>query len=173
MRTFISIDMPEEVKREIQKIQNSLPKFYGKFIEPENLHLTLKFLGEIDERKVGEIKKKLKKIKLNKFETEIDSVGVFSEKFIRIIWLYLANCEGLQKKIDESLISLFESEKRFMSHLTIARVKKINNKYEFFKNLKEIKIPKIKFRVENFKLKKSILTEHKPIYETFEKYNLN
>jgi len=87
--------------------------------------------------------------------------------------LYLANCEGLQKKIDESLISLFESEKRFMSHLTIARVKKINNKYEFFKNLKEIKIPKIKFRVENFKLKKSILTEHKPIYETFEKYNLN
>ena len=173
MRVFISIDMPEDLKKEIGKIQDKLPKFVGKKTEFENLHLTLKFLGEIDEEKAEEIKKKLEEIKFEKFDVEIKEIGVFSEKFIRIIWLYLDNCEKLQKQVDENLNDLFESEKRFMSHLTIARVKKIDNKYEFLKKLKELKIPRIKFKVENFKLKKSTLKEHGPVYETLEKYNLN
>lgn len=165
MRTFISIDMPEEVKKEIKKIQDKLPEFIGKKTELENLHLTLKFLGEIDEEKVGKVKEKLREIQSKKFVSEIDSIGVFSEKFIRIIWLHITNCDDIQKEIDEKLSLVFEKEKRFMSHLTIARVKKINNRNEFLKNLNEIRIPKIKFRVENFKLKKSILTEHGPIYK--------
>ncbi len=173
MRTFISIDMPEEVKKEIKKIQNSLPEFYGKFTEPENLHLTLKFLGEIDEEKIGEVKKRLREMKVEGFEAEIDSIGVFSEKFIRIIWLYLSNCNDLQKEVDEKLKDLFEPEKRFMSHLTIARVKKLDNKKYFLDELGKIKIPRIKFRVENFKLKKSILTKQGPVYENIGEYFLN
>ena len=173
MRAFISVDMPEEVKKEIGRIQDKLPKFLGKKTELENLHLTLKFLGEINEEQVEGLKEKLREIQSKKFEAEIDSIGVFSERFVRIIWLHLNNCNGLQKEVDEKLSSLFEKEKRFMSHLTIARVKKIKNKYEFLKELKELKVPKIKFKVESFKLKKSILTEHGPIYETLEKYNLD
>ena len=173
MRAFISVDMPEEVKEEIGRIQNKLPKFFGKKTELENLHLTLKFLGEIDEKRVEEVKKKLKEIRFEGFDAEIKEIGVFSERFIRIIWLYLNNCEKLQKEVDEKLKNLFEPEKRFMSHLTIARVKKIENKYKFLKELKELKIPKIKFKVENFKLKKSTLIEYGPIYETLEEYNLD
>ena len=79
-RCFISINLPEEIRKEIKKIQEQLPEFKGKKTELENLHLTLKFLGEIDEVKIEEIKEKLKEIKIEKFETEIDEAGIFSER---------------------------------------------------------------------------------------------
>lgn len=173
MRTFISIDLPNEIKNQIIKIQSQLPEFHGKKTEPENLHLTLKFLGEIGEEKVEQIKEKLKEIKFNKFQTEIDSIGIFSPKFVKIIWLHLSNCDELQKEIDNILEKLFEKEKRFMSHLTIARVKLINNKNDFLKKINEMKIEPIKFSVDNFRLKKSVLEKQGPKYETIEEYKLN
>lgn len=173
MRTFISIEIPEEVKTKIVKIQNELPEFSGKKTEKENLHLTLKFLGEINEGKLEEVKQKLKEIKFNSFETEIDSIGVFSEIFIRIIWLHLTNCESLQEVIDDKLMGLFESEKRFMSHLTIARVKSVGDKKKFLEDLKKMKIPSIKFKVDSFYLMKSELSEKGPRYDVIEKYSLN
>lgn len=165
MRAFIAVDFPENIKKEIKKVQDKLPEYKGKGTELENLHLTLKFLGEIDEGKVEEIKRRLKEINLKKFESEIDSLGVFSEKFIKIIWLHLTNCEKLQEEIDEKLKGLLEKEKRFMSHLTIARVKNIKNKKEFLEKLGKIKFLGIKFLVDSFALKKSTLTSSKPIYE--------
>ncbi|MBA7684050.1 RNA 2',3'-cyclic phosphodiesterase [subsurface metagenome] len=172
MRAFISISIPKNIRKEIRKIQENLPEFFGKKIELENLHLTLKFLGDIGENKLEGVKEKLREIKFNQFKTEIDSIGVFSEKFIRIVWLHLTNCNDLQKEIDERLEDLFEKENRFMSHLTIARVKNVGNRGEFLENLRKIKIPKIKFVVGDFKLKKSVLTENGPIYETLKFFNL-
>ena len=169
MRTFISIEFPEEIKEEISKIQNQLPEFKGKKTEFENLHLTLKFLGEVDERKIEKIKQKLNEIKIKQFESEINSIGMFSD---RIIWLGIKNCDELQKEIDERLEGLFEKEKRFMGHLTIARVKSARDKKKFREDVKKIKVPEIKFAVKNFNLKKSVLTEEKPIYENIEVYNL-
>lgn len=173
MRTFISIDFPKEILIEIEKIQNKLPFFIGKKTELENLHLTLKFLGEIDEKKTGLIKDKLREIKFKKFRAEIDEIGVFSKNFIRIIWLHLTNCEELQKEIDNKLKDFFQPEKRFMSHITIARVKKIEDKKRFLEELKKIKIKKMSFDIGCFKLKKSILTSDKPFYEALENYSLN
>lgn len=172
MRIFISIDMPEEIKKEICRIQQNLPEFFGKKTEIENLHLTLKFLGEIDDRKIEVIKKKLTEIRFKKFETNVDSIGVFSEKFIRIIWVHMTDCKKLQIAIDEKLKDLFDKEKRFMGHLTIARVKSIRNKKDFLEKLGKIKIPKINFIVDNFRLKKSTLTEKGPTYKILEQYNL-
>ena len=172
MRAFISIDIPQEIKKEIKKIQSQLPEFFGKKTKPENLHLTLKFLGEVDEEKIEKIKNRLSKINIEKFETEIDFIGVFSEKFVRIVWLHLSNCDELQKEIDRRLEDLFEKEKRFMGHLTIVRVKKIKDKKIFLGKLKEIKIPKIKFMVNNFRLKKSTLSKEGPRYGDLEVYNL-
>ena len=173
MRTFISINIPEKIRKQILQIQNSLPEFVGKKTEPENLHLTLKFLGEDDENKVEEIRKKLGEIKFNKFETEIDSLGVFDENFIKIIWLHLKNCEQLQKQVDAKLSKIgFKKEKRFMDHLTIARVKKIENRKEFLEDLKKIKIPTIKFIVNKFYLKESLLSSEGLEYKVLNKYTL-
>jgi|SRR3989344_279736 len=181
MRCFIALDLPVEIIKEIKKIQKELPEFIGKKTESENLHLTLKFLGEVSKEKIEQIKRVLREIKFDAFETEIDSIGTFSEKAVRIIWLHLINCNQLQKEIDDSLKSLFKPEERFMSHLTIARVKNVKNsprddsaepKKEFLEKLKKIKIPKINFMVENFKLKSSMLKSEGPVYEDIETYNL-
>ncbi len=169
MRIFIAIDIPENIKKEILRIQNSLPKFNGKKTEYENLHLTLKFLGEIDGKEIEKIKQKLRKIKLNKFEAEINSIGMFSD---RIIWLGIKNCDELQKEIDSSLSELFEKEDRFMGHLTIARIKEIKEKKLFLNELKKLKISQIKFIVNEFNLKKSKLSKNGPIYENIEAYKL-
>ncbi len=172
MRTFISIEIPTSIKKEIEKIQKHLPEFNGKKIELKNLHLTLKFLGEISKEKVGQVKEKLIKVKFDSFKTEINSLGIFSEKFIRIIWLHLKNCEELQKEIDAKLEDLFEKENRFMSHLTIARVKKIKDKKRFLSELKKIKIKPIKFRISSFYLMESKLSEQGPKYSVIGKYIL-
>ena len=172
LRVFVSIDIPKNIQKEIKKIQDALPEFKGKKTKPENLHLTLKFLGEISEEKMEKVKDKLNEIKFNGFETEINAIGVFLPSFIRIIWLHLTNCEKLQKTIDEKLSEVFKPEKRFMSHLTIARVKSVKNKTEFLDKLKGVKIPKMKFKVKEFKLKKSDLTSEGPVFETVEVYSL-
>jgi 2'-5' RNA ligase len=172
IRAFISIDPPKKILPQIKKIQDSLPEFKGKKTELENLHLTLKFLGNLNEKTLEIIKTRLKKLNLSKFEAEIDSLGVFSQNFVRIIWLHINGAEKIQSEIDNLLSDIFEKEERFMSHMTIARVKKVKNKKSFLDELKKIKIPKIKFNVESFSLKKSILTEKKPVYETIETYFL-
>jgi len=173
MRTFISVNIPEEIRKEIKKVQDLLPEFFGKKTELQNLHLTLKFLGEIKEHKTEEVKEKLREIKIEKFATEINEIGVFSEEFIRIVWLHMKDCENLQEQIDNALKNLFEPEKRFMSHLTIARIKKLKDKKGFLQNLKKIKIEKIKFIVDKFYLMKSELTAEGPRYSVLEEYNLS
>ncbi len=169
MRIFIAIDIPDRIKKEITKIQEQLPYFKGKKTEFYNLHLTLKFLGEIDDKTFLEVKKRLKQVKLNSFESEIDSIGIFSD---RIIWMGIKNCEKLQKEIDEKLKGLFEEEKRFMGHLTIARIRNMEDKKKFLSELKKIKVFPMKFAVKEFILKESILTKQKPIYENLENYEL-
>jgi 2'-5' RNA ligase len=164
-RCFVSIDIPEEIQVEIKKLQDALPGFIGKKTEPENLHLTLKFLGEIDEEKIIEIKRRLKDVKFKAFECNINEIGVFSPKYVKIVWVHLSKCNKLQKLIDEKLDGLFERENRFMSHVT-----NLKNKNYFLGELKKIKLPLLKFRVDSFKLKKSTLTPEGPIYEILEEY---
>ena len=178
-RAFISINLPYEVCKYIKKIQEKLPKFKGKKTETENLHLTLKFLGEIDERKIEKVKEKLREIKIEKFETEIDSLGIFDNRKSKlysrnlIVWLHMKKCNALQIQIDSKLEKIFEPEKRFMSHLTIARIKYIPDKKVFLNELKKIEIEKIEFLVDKFCLMKSKLTGKGPRYSVLEEYNLN
>ena len=82
------------------------------------------------------------------------------------------NCDALQKEIDEKLSPIFEPERRFMSHLTIARVKSIKDKNIFLEKIKKIKFDKIKLKVKNFKLKRSKLTRNGSVYEDLEIYDL-
>jgi 2'-5' RNA ligase len=177
-RCFIAIDLPREIVNEIERIQNELKKknnFTGKFVEGENLHLTLKFLGEVDEKQINEVKKKLEKVKPNKFMAYLGELGVFSSNFIRIIWVHVLGKQilELQKEIDESLKELFEPEKRFMSHLTIARVKDVKDRKIFLDELKKIKTQNIGFEVREFYLMKSELKPDGPVYSVLEKFDLS
>lgn len=175
-RAFICIDFSEEIIKEITRLQGLLDnkiKFIGKITEPENLHLTLKFLGEIDEGVLEEVEKRLAEIKFKKLDLHLDKIGAFSHRGMpRIVWVKIAGKEvfELQKKIDEALSGLFPREERFMSHATIARVKYIADLKYFFEYLKSLKIKKIKFVADGFKLKTSELRITGPVYKVLEEY---
>ncbi len=173
MRSFISIDFTGSVAEKIKDIQDQLPEFRGKFTEPENLHLTLKFLGDIDEETLEKVKERLKQVRFKKFYVSIDDIGVISPTFIRIIGLHINDCTQLHKEIDAALAGLFPEDTRFVSHVTIARVKGVEDKTEFLKKLEEIKFSPLQLQVGGFELKESILTEKKPEYKTLEEFSLS
>ena len=174
-RCFIAIDLPDNIKRELCRIQEALPKINKKNVEKENLHLTLKFLGDVSGEMLEKIKESLSKIKLKRFIALLKEIGFFpNEKFIRIIWAGLGDLNSdkdlfsLQKVVEESLKNLVpRDEKEWMPHITVTRVKNIpkNKKEDFIKKIKEI-IPKQEsFEVKQIKLKQSTLTEKGSIYE--------
>lgn len=182
-RCFIAIELPEEVKKEIISIQKELIHsglIKGKLTETNNLHLTLKFIGEISEERVNYVKDRLKELKFSSFNAELDKLGVFDQKFVRIIWISLKGKElfDLQTKIDEVLEDLFNKEDRFMAHITIARPKFVNSRKKLFEFLEKSKFKKISFKINKVYLKKSELTSSGPKYSTLaviqskEKYNL-
>lgn len=177
-RCFIALELSREAINEIEEMQKLLKKknlFYGRFTEPENLHLTLKFLGELEEGRAEEVRKKLKEIKMKSFEASFGEAGVFINKYNSILWIKLNGKQiwDLQSEIDKKLKEIgFAPEERFMSHITIARMKKIPSKSAFLEYIKNIKTKKIKFKAGEFILKKSELKEEGPVYTDLEKYKL-
>ena len=176
-RCFIAIEISREAINEIEAIQNIIKKrklFYGKLTEPENLHLTLKFLGEINEEIIEKVKEELRNIKIKEFEVSLGELGLFSEHIPRILWVRLMGKEvlELQAEIDKQLDNIFPKEERFMSHLTIARIKKVIDKRILLEYIKNLKHRKIKFKINEFILKKSELMPEGPIYSNLEKFKL-
>ncbi len=175
-RCFVAIDFPDEIVKEIARVQGVLGKvvFQGKMTEVENLHLTLKFLGEISEEKVKEVREKLREIKFEEFSAKLMCAGTFSIRGNpRIAWIKVGG-QGvfeLQKEIDEKLSEIgFKKEERFMSHLTIARVKYVKDKKGFVEYVSGIGVKEIEFKVGWFKLMKSELKPAGPVYSLIEGY---
>ncbi|MBU0466424.1 MAG: RNA 2',3'-cyclic phosphodiesterase [Nanoarchaeota archaeon] len=175
-RTFIAVDFPDEVVKEVARVQGILRgrKFTGKLTELGNLHLTLKFLGEIDSETLNKVKKELGKIKIGKFEASLKEAGIFSyRKKPRIAWIKIGGkgMFDLQAAVDNAMEKCgFKKEERFMSHLTLARIKYVKSPDEFKEYVKNLKVGEIKFNVEEFKLMKSELREMGPVYETLKIY---
>lgn len=161
----MAIDIPKEIEEKIKHIQKDLKDSEEVKLTNE-FHITLKFLGEIEENKINDIVNRLKKIKENRFEVEVKSIGVFpNEKYIRVLWLgcYSTNLIRLAKKVRNELNNFGENDE-FVPHITIARIKTKpkNNIYNFISKYKNVEIGK--FEVKEFKLKKSTLTPSGAIY---------
>jgi 2'-5' RNA ligase len=177
-RAFIAIEFPDEVVKEVARVQELLGKvkFTGKLTELENLHLTLKFLGEIDDRKLEIVKEKLKNINFEAMKLKLGAIGTFSVRGKpAIVWIKIEGkaIYGLQKAIDEVLALNFKMEERFMGHLTIARVKYARDKKGFLEHVGGIAVKPIGFECGEFKLKKSTLDAIGPRYEDLEVYKSN
>lgn len=171
MRLFIAIEIPEEIKEYISIIQKQINdnSLEMRLATRQQMHLTLKFLGEVQPNKAKETIESLKQIKFKKFDFKLDSVGIFPDKSnTRVVWLGLKPEDGiinLQKDIDKKLEKLFDKERGFKPHITLCRVKHIEDKEAFLEMIKEIKIEHKKINVVNFKLIKSSLTRNGPVYE--------
>jgi 2'-5' RNA ligase len=174
MRLFIALGISEEAKDTLRKTQKKIQSSNSKLTLVKEFHLTLKFLGEVEENKVEEIKERLSKVKFEGFEVCTGNIGVFpSIESIRVLWVGLESknmIESLQNKIEEALSGMFAEDKEFHAHVTIARVKFIDNKKLFKDSLKNIKAERIKFKIDRFRLMKSTLLPAGPVYEVLEEY---
>lgn len=139
MRAFIAIELSESIKNSLSQVQSHL-KYAGadvKWIERGNIHLTLKFLGEINEEKLQPIKMVLNEITklFSPFEITLKNTGAFPNiENPRVLWMRMD--KGAKKSseiaglIDEELSKIgFGKESRpFAAHLTIGRVRSARNK---------------------------------------------
>ncbi len=167
MRTFVAIDLPQEVIDELASVQKILPA--ARIALARDFHLTLKFLGELTPAKVDVVRDCLSRVRFKPFAASLSGIGVFpSESYIRVVWVGIEPEEeivALQKQIDDALEKEFPKEKGFEPHLTLARVKLIDDKERFKKQLQQVNVKSIRFTVDSFKLKRSTLTREGAIYE--------
>lgn len=174
MRAFLAVDVANRLSYKIQKIQKELIKTDAplKLVEPENLHFTFKFFGDITPSQTEDIINiTLEKLENHQaFPMNIKGIGVFPHPgYMRVIWLGIEDStkfSALQKDLDEEFVKMgFKKERSYIPHLTIARVKGAQNK-EFLsdklKSLEDVEIGEM--NVGKLVLKKSELTPVGPIY---------
>ena len=175
-RCFVAIDFPDEVIKEVARVQEVLRnlKFTGKTTELENIHLTLKFFGEINSEKLEKVRRKLREVNFGRMELKLGNVGIFSYRGKPgIVWIKILGngIYELQERIDSVLSEIgFKKEERFMGHLTIARVKYVKDVIGFRKYVNNIRLRDVKFDIDKFKLKESELRNIGPVYKTVEEY---
>jgi len=178
MRCFIAIKLPIEIKDYLFELQREIRSEYAKinFVHKKNLHLTLKFLGEINNKKIEVIKERLRKINFKHLKVSLNDIGFFpNEKSIRVVWISLKPINAvieLQQKIDSEILDLFNKDERFSNHLTLGRVKLIKNKEKFLERLRSLNIENKTFLINNFYLIKSDLKREGPEYIDLEVFEL-
>jgi len=174
MRLFIAIELPAEIKEHLEQLQKRIDGHFAQLTLAKEIHLTLKFLGEVNEQKLAELKQKLDKIDFGEFAVSLGKIGIFpDEHYVKVVWVGVEpenSIVALQQKIEKSLAGLFEQDTRFTSHLTLARVKFVKDKKMFIENLKKLAAEKKEFLVSSFKLIKSTLTPKGPVYETIAEF---
>jgi len=177
MRLFLGIDLPEEVKQVIEGIKTPLKNIRGvKPVRKENLHLTLKFLGEVDENQVVKIVEALTEVKFEPFNLSLGKMGFFpNEKRIRVLWIDAEPAEPLvelKNEIDKVLPN-YKDDHAFKNHLTFARIKYLASSEEKKKIIELItntQFEKKEFLVDRFKLYSSTLLPEGPVYKVIKEY---
>jgi len=178
MRTFLAVEIPKHIRKKINNFieeekSKGLPIKWVKF---ENLHITLKFLGEINEKKRQEILPVLEETGKSKrsFQMNLEGIGCFPHPGNpRVLWIgvklgheLLIDIAG---ELEEKLSQFgFKMEKRFHRHLTIGRIKKFCKVDDILARTYKSEV----FPVTAITLFKSSLTPQGPIYEALEKFNL-
>lgn len=177
MRAFIAVEISDELKDRIEKIKKEVEGEGIKPVEKENMHITLHFLGEIDESRKDEVIEAMDKVKIKKFELNCQGAGAFpSMNYIRVIWIGVGADElrELHKQLGDALKGSGFKIEEYSPHLTIARVKFIKDKEKlatFIKNYSELEFGKC--LVDKVILKKSALTPSGPIYENIHEVKLS
>ncbi|MFO7872177.1 MAG: RNA 2',3'-cyclic phosphodiesterase [Candidatus Undinarchaeales archaeon] len=180
VRCFVNIDLAEKQKKKIRELITELEKLDTniKFVEPENLHLTPRFLGNVSESELKEVEKGLGKAaeETIPFELKLKGTGVFPNRgYIKVIWIGVEETEelkSLKKRVDKYIEVGKRDNRKFIPHVTIGRMKSRKRKEEVLKILDEYQdIGFGKIKVDEITVKESILRGSKgPKYEIlFEK----
>jgi len=177
LRCFISIDLEDPGFMErVRRAQRDLMAICKglKLVEPRNLHITMRFLGDIDERVAEGICKAIGGIEFDPFAVELRGLGAFpKDGHANVIWIGVLEgrerLEEIARAIEARLIGLGlpPEDRGFSPHLTIARVKSPGCKAkfkEFLSGSKDLEFGRI--AVESIRLKRSELSSEGPTYYT-------
>jgi 2'-5' RNA ligase len=138
MRTFIAVELPEEIKRQIEQLQAPLKNTdaFVSWVKPKNIHVTLKFLGEVPEEKIDEVFSAVRRALegAREFTMSLKGMGGFPNlKRPRVIWVGAGSggeeLSQMAKRIEEEMeeVGFPREKRRFSAHFTIGRVKSPKN----------------------------------------------
>jgi 2'-5' RNA ligase len=184
MRAFVALEIPEpQVMERLVALQKELEETRAdlKIVESENLHYTVRFLGEISDAQAFEVDRRLKALKLARANITVKGVGAFpSPSRPRVVWVGVA--EGDSQKIEaiaspviQCLRGIGEEDDRpFQAHLTVARVRSGLNRQDLERFLSEARDRSFgQVEINEIKLKSSVLTPKGPIYNDVGVYRLS
>jgi 2'-5' RNA ligase len=125
-RLFTGIEIPQATREEIARLRQPLPG--GKWVEPDNLHLTLRFAGDIDNAQAAEFADRLAAISVDAFEIRLAGLGTFGGKEPRSLWAGVEaspELEALARANERAarLAGLPPEGRAFKPHVTLARLK--------------------------------------------------
>lgn len=176
IRLFIAVEINEEIRKKLAAFQSVLKKSDADvgWVAPENLHITLKFIGNIDEGQVGAIVTIIKETvtHIKPFDLDYTGVGVFpTEKNPRIVFADIVDIAGvlanLHEKLDNRLMALGveHEDRKFVAHLTLGRIRSRRNVTKLIEKL--LTFRNVQFGAENVTqivLMKSDLSPNGPTY---------
>jgi 2'-5' RNA ligase len=177
VRTFIAFDINNpSVLQKFTDVQNSLVRTGAdlKLVDPQNIHMTMRFLGDVTISRIDSIHESMKKTDFSTFTCQIHGVGVFPHLgYPRVIWAGISKgfeeLKGIADQLENGLRQLgFRPDpKGFSPHLTLARVRTGRNKAELARCVQEMEDYEFGIvKADCLRLKKSVLTPKGPIYST-------
>ena len=175
VRCFVGIMVPEGVRISVVALQARLASSIKcKLVEPENMHLCLSFLGEVEEGRIEDIEAKLDAVAANykKFSVEIGKVKfVPSESYIRVVVLEAGDENGMMEKIRKDVVKAVGGDSK-PPHLTLCRVKLVEDKKRFVDDFSNAACGE-KFSVYELHLIKSELKRSGPVYTVMHSSSLS
>lgn len=182
IRAFLAIDLDNDLKPKINKIIKQFKQIDTriKYVELLNLHLTLKFFGEIDSDGLKLLENKIENVvsEFEPFNVKVKGCGAFpNNNHIKVIWIGIDEdsiIKELHDKLDSEFVKLgFDKDKKFSTHLTIGRMKSAKNRNQVESVIEEFSDIEIgEMTVNNIVLKKSTLTPSGPIYKDLKVFEL-
>jgi len=180
VRLFVAVLLPDYVIQELLPICEQLKKqllFVGHCTRPQNLHITLKFLGFVDKALIPKIDERLKAVHAPLCKATIGKLGVLPHpKMVRILFadIHSPELSTLVKQVEVALADMFASEDRaFKAHMTIGRIKKVRDKAAFLAQIDKVELLPLEFEIHSFFLIQSELTPNGPIYKAIASYTLS
>lgn len=184
LRTFVAVKVePSPVLQEtMNDLKQKLAGEQVKWVEPNNLHLTLKFLGDTLPSQVDEIGEELNQAAklFFAFTFRLEGLGFFKSRGMpRVLFVHINEGEVLQHladEIDSRLAKLgYQPEKRpFKPHLTLARIKYLKNKKVFYEAVEKYRSTFMQTtEINELVFYRSILKPHGPEYKSIAKIDLN
>ena len=172
LRLFVGIELPPELKLSLSLIATGVPG--AKWVDAGNYHLTLRFIGEINEGQAEDVDAALNQIRAPRLDLALATVGHFG---LRQLWVGIERNDALQHlhgKIENALTRLGfpADERRYTPHVTLARLKGTSEARLQVYLTEHALYRAAPFRVEHFSLIASYLTKSGAIYEDQADYPL-